>query len=158
MNGRAMIDVRPLNSRDRETADAILRVLLAGYAIEAESIGATTFPPLEETVDGILARTTEFHGVRVDGALSAVIELERGEPSETTLIAALVVHPDRFRRGLGRALVEFAIEEAAGPIRVSTASRNRPAIALYRSLGFRAVGDRRTLQGIEVESFLHPGR
>lgn len=149
-----MIDITPLDSRDRETASAILRVLLAGYAAEAETIGATLFPPLEETVDGILARTSEFHGICVEQTLSAVIEIERGDPTEPTLIASLVVHPARFRQGLGRALVEFAIARSTGPIRVSTATRNHPAIALYRSLGFRPVGDRRTLQGIEIESFV----
>ena len=47
--------------------------------------------------------------------------------------------------GLGRALVSFAIERArergCRRLELDTAEENAPALALYRSLGFRSGGD-----------------
>jgi len=62
-------------------------------------------------------------------------------------IQNVAVHPDWRRRSIGRRLVGFALDEgrAAGVPRALLEVRryNQPAIALYRTLGFREMGLRR---------------
>jgi ribosomal-protein-alanine N-acetyltransferase len=58
-------------------------------------------------------------------------------------LARLAVHPDLQGRGIGRALVTDAIAYAGGEYRtlvLNTQTHNTRSQALYRRLGFRAVG------------------
>lgn len=61
-------------------------------------------------------------------------------------ILSLAVRPALRRAGIGRALLEAALDEAAGRAATSTilevAADNDAAKALYRGLGFRKVGSR----------------
>jgi ribosomal-protein-alanine N-acetyltransferase len=61
-------------------------------------------------------------------------------------IQNVAVHPDWRRRSIGRQLVETLLSEArqAGVRRalLEVRSTNRPALTLYRKLGFRETGTR----------------
>ncbi|HEX6217650.1 MAG TPA: GNAT family N-acetyltransferase, partial [Sphingomicrobium sp.] len=58
----------------------------------------------------------------------------------------LAVHPDHRRRGIGRHLLNHFLDDArdAGSSRVHLEVREgNPAVAMYRSAGFKTVGRRR---------------
>jgi ribosomal-protein-alanine N-acetyltransferase len=102
-----------------------------------------------------------FHHALRDPTQRVVVarEVERGQPPRivgycVVLLAAdeaqvhnLAVEPEWRRRGLGRRLLESGLRAAAREgaekafleVRVS----NREAIALYRSVGFEPLGERR---------------
>lgn len=77
---------------------------------------------------------------RVAGSLTMWNVVGEGE------IANIAVHPDFWRQGIGRALMQTALDKAAelGFPRVMLEVResNEPAQALYRSLGFVEDGRR----------------
>jgi GNAT superfamily N-acetyltransferase len=67
----------------------------------------------------------------------------------------LVVDPARFRRGIGRRLLE-AVEARAprpGRVIVSTGAANAPARALYQTAGYAEVGRVEVAPGILLSSF-----
>ena len=62
---------------------------------------------------------------------------------------SLVVHPDFFRRGMGRQLVQFAKDLFPGmDMTVETGVDNGPAIGLYLKMGFEEVGQYDTDHGV----------
>ena len=73
-------------------------------------------------------------------------------------ILNVATHPDWRRRGIGRLLVEAALDEARDEsiTRVTLEVRryNTPAIALYERLGFRRVGERRNYYGAGEDAVL----
>ncbi len=113
-------------------------MLHEAYVTEAALVGAEDFPPLGRTVEDFMASDNQFFAYHRDGLVCGVIELEllSGGDSDGTLIASLGVSPDAFRRGIGRALAEHALQLAQGKLCVSTAELNEPAIRLYQSVGF----------------------
>ncbi|HYC03702.1 MAG TPA: GNAT family N-acetyltransferase [Azospirillaceae bacterium] len=63
----------------------------------------------------------------------------------------LYVHPDAYRRGVGRALLRHAIDQVGGRARTSVLDGNIPALALYLSEGFVIVETKDGhLQGLEA--------
>jgi len=68
------------------------------------------------------------------------------------------VHPKARRRGVGRSLVDHLIADArrlrAKTIHMEVRASNAPAIALYRSLGFREAGRRAAYYRVGQEDAL----
>lgn len=52
-------------------------------------------------------------------------------------LAWLYVDPALARRGVGRALVEYALSEMGRPVSIEVLAGNAPALALYEGCGFR---------------------
>lgn len=139
-----------------ELRQSVAALYRAAYTVEAELIGASRFPPRETRSRDLVGRGSRFAGVVSRGQPVAVIELESN--SSGTLIAALVVDPGFFRRGLGRALVEHAQSTEPDPILVSTAERNTPALKLYESMGFERLTRRRKIENIDLVSLIYRKR
>ena len=63
----------------------------------------------------------------------------------------IATHPDDRRKGaastLMRTLIEYAVEHRSRLVLLEVRRTNRPAIRLYRSLGFSAIGVRRRYYG-----------
>lgn len=59
-------------------------------------------------------------------------------------IGWLFVHPDAFRKGIGRALLSAALREIDGDPYLWTMRENQPAIRLYASVGFQIAEHRQT--------------
>ena len=77
-------------------------------------------------------------------------------------ISLLVVHPDYFRRGIGKALVEYVETiEGINKLIVSTGALNTPARRLYEQLEYLLVEEVLLMEGLTVsryEKWLYEGR
>jgi ribosomal protein S18 acetylase RimI-like enzyme len=103
-----------------------------------------------ETVADLQNSDETFVGYWVDGQLAGVLSYEQRD--EGIHIDRLVVHPDYFRRGIGRALLQW-LETAVSSsphITVSTAAKNQPAIQLYQSQGYTIVQYTALPDGLEL--------
>ncbi|MCY7784839.1 GNAT family N-acetyltransferase, partial [Bacillus sp. S20C3] len=90
-----------LQHKEDVTAREIIAVQQPAYIKEAELIGFDGIPALQETAKDIQASREQFAGYRKDGRLIGVISYEKNMHHLT--ICRLVVHPDGFRKGIGRA-------------------------------------------------------
>ncbi len=126
-----------LDHRDAIESERIRRVLFDAYSIEAQLIDMADFPPLRRSADHIRHAQSTFFGCIHESELVAVAEIER-EAAQQATIASFVVHPTRFRRGIGSQLLRHVLELLGNTlVTVSTASKNKPAIALYAKHGFQ---------------------
>ncbi len=98
-------------------------------AYARELLKATTFAWVAE-VDGRLAGSLTMWDVAGEGE-----------------IANVAVHPDFWRQGIGRALMQTALEKAAElgfeRVMLEVRASNEPAQSLYRAFGFVEDGIRR---------------
>lgn len=66
-------------------------------------------------------------------------------PDEAMVIHLLCVRPSKARRGIGKSMVQFIMEEArktnCQAVRLDTGAQNTPARALYTQIGFEFAGD-----------------
>ena len=139
-------------SHERQVLE-ILDLQRASYAVEAELIGSFDIPALEDTADTLRRCGENFCGFFAEGRLVGAISYKRGD--DILDIHRLVVHPDHFRKGIARALVEH-IEGIAGTadrIVVSTGAKNVPAKRLYRSLGFEETREAEAGPGLRITFF-----
>lgn len=63
---------------------------------------------------------------------------------EVLVIHLLCVRPSQAGRGIGKAMVQFAIDEGkrlnCKAVRLDTGEQNKPAVALYKKMGFELAG------------------
>ena len=139
-------------------ADAIHAVMQDAYRVEARIIGEADFMPLRRGAADIAASPARFLGVVEGDVLSAVAELDEADPASVHF-DALVVRPEAFRRGLGRALVRTVLaEDPARTVTVSTARGNAPALELYAACGLRPRDEWATPDGIPMVTLAAPPR
>lgn len=122
-------------------------LLDAALADEAARIEATASEgwdsrAIAEEINGAAGRV---YGLRCEGVLTgvAIFQLVLDEAS----LLSITLLPEFRGRGLGRRLLTRALEaletEGAQTCFLEVRSRNAPALALYRSLGFVQAGLRR---------------
>ena len=145
--------IRHLDLSDERQVLEILDLQRASYPVEARLIGSFDIPPLKDTADTLRRCGETFYGFFEKGRLVAAISCKRED--DILDIHRLMVHPDHFRKGIARALVEHVAKKAgtAGRIVVSTGTKNIPARRLYRSLGFEETGQAEVQPGLGVTSF-----
>ena len=124
-----------MNNKDEELSCQIREVFQASYRIEAELLGVIDFPPLKRKMIDFINSDTEFYGSWIDGKIVAIVEVK---PSDKhTDIHSLVVHPEHFRQGHGKRLIQFVLKTLDSEVyTVETGLKNEPAIKLYTELGF----------------------
>ena len=105
-------------ARRRELALAGLEAAFLPLAVAAEREGLFDYQLAVAELDGAVA------------GFAAYTE---------EVLAWLYVDQAMSRRGVGRALARHALERAGRPMSVEVLQGNEPALALYRSLGFRDV-------------------
>ncbi len=141
--------IKQLEHKDLAVAEQILRVQRPSYQIESDLINYPDLPPLHENVADIRDSDETFVGYWLDGILAGFLahEPEKGG----ILISRMVVHPEFFRCGIGRALLRW-LETAVSPttLTVSTAAKNQPAIRLYQSEGFVIYQQKTLTDGLEL--------
>jgi ribosomal protein S18 acetylase RimI-like enzyme len=120
---RSELAIRPWRERDHDSVEALLKLLSDDAVVSSEDA-----PTYVAEADG-----------RVVGMVTLCVFKTLTGPK--AYLDHLVVAADSRRRGIGRALVEHAIEEAkvAGASRVDlTANAQKQAgRSLYRSFGFQ---------------------
>ncbi|MDQ6419543.1 GNAT family N-acetyltransferase [Paenibacillus sp. LHD-117] len=142
--------IQRIEHRNMADAEAILAVQLPSYRVEAELIGFDGIPALKDTPESVMASEEEFVGFYEEGQLAGVISYA-AEADEID-ICRLVVHPDRFRRGIATKLLEHVLRHCAAGKRavVSTGAANEPAIALYKRYGFEEYGQLEVAPGFFI--------
>jgi ribosomal protein S18 acetylase RimI-like enzyme len=143
--------IRLVNIQDNDVAQRVLAVQRPSYHIESTLIEYPNLPPLFETVVDLQNCDEIFVGCWLDEQLAGVLSYE--QKGEGIHIDRLVVHPDYFRRGIGRALlkwVETAVSPPPAHITVSTAAKNQPAIQLYQTEGYTIVQSNTLPDGLEL--------
>lgn len=130
-----------IDHRDPDLALRVRDLQRVAYRIEAELIGYDRMPPLREEVTDILRLDLTILGAMEGASLIGVLGYVR--VSGTVDIDRLAVEPARFRRGVGRMLLDglHLRESDASRFEVSTGAANRPAIALYEAMGYRLTSE-----------------
>jgi glyoxylase-like metal-dependent hydrolase (beta-lactamase superfamily II)/GNAT superfamily N-acetyltransferase len=143
--------IRLADIRDLSVATQIHSLSRAAYSVEAEWIGCTNFPPLNETLD-LLQRSTDCFLIVVEGdTIVGCIAYDRH--ATKTTITRLVVSPQHFRKGIAVALLRnLETRLAEGTIVCAeTADRNEAAIRAYEKLGYTAVSRQSSPEGIALQ-------
>lgn len=140
-----------------EEAEAVWYLQQTAYRVEAELIGFADLPPLMETVADLKQCGETFIGWFEEEELAAALSYtDNGSELE---VCRLMVHPACFRRGIGRRLMQEAEarrELGTSRIRVSTGTRNLPALRLYESCGFATEKVREVAPGVELTTLVKP--
>lgn len=136
-----MNDLRidPIDHRALPIATRLHAVHMAAYAVEAELLGASYFPPLHCTVDDLRAAPHDYRAAFIGREMVGAIAIATGLDEEGlgVNIASLVVAPAFHRRGVGRALMAMVLRaQGQGGLTVQTGLKNLPALALYAQSGF----------------------
>lgn len=92
---------------------------------------APAFVPLSEAAQREGLFEYALRVAELDGTAAGFAAFTQDE------LAWLYVDPDLSRRGVGRALVEDALERMERPVSIEVLEGNEPALELYRSCGFR---------------------
>lgn len=135
---------------DLTLSHKILAIQRSSYQIEADLIGFQGIPALSETVDDIMNSKEIFLGYYEDDQLLGVLSYEENE--DFVDICRLVVSPASFRKGIGRLLVNYIVEEIRGSrdVVVSTGLKNIPAVTLYEKLGFQQEQKVEIAPGVQI--------
>ncbi|MBS4190564.1 GNAT family N-acetyltransferase [Bacillus sp. FJAT-49705] len=144
--------IKEIDIRNRELAEEVLNVQIPSYMVEAEIIGFSDIPPLKDTVDTLQQCGETFFGYYIEEELCGAISLkvEKGEID----IHRLIVHPEHFRKGIAQSLLDFIeCKEEIETIKVSTGSKNTPAVSLYIKNGFHKVDEVRVNEQLSLTFF-----
>lgn len=141
--------IERLDLTDRRTAERVLEIQRAAYAMEAALVGFDSIPPLHESLEELQVQPLEWLGAVEDGLVVGAMAIT-GE-GRACDIDRLVVDPAWHRRGIGRRLVAAVTHHVV--VTVSTGRDNTPAVRLYESLGFRRVGETEVEPGFRTLQF-----
>jgi ribosomal protein S18 acetylase RimI-like enzyme len=146
------VPLERLDLTQKGVAAAVLELQRRAYGIEAELIGSDEIPALSETLEELQASGETFLGAYLEGTLVGAISWR--VDAGVLDLHRLVVDPDRFRAGIGSALVRAALaaEEVERAI-VQTGSSNEPAKQLYRREGFEEIDEVEVVPGLRVTRF-----
>jgi ribosomal protein S18 acetylase RimI-like enzyme len=145
--------IRKLNLREPNEVQSLLNIQRLAYRIEADLIGFNDIPTLKDTIYSMQECNETFYGYFDNTMLCGAISYTR--EGETVDICRLFVHPERFRQGIGKALVKkvLEVENDASKFTVSTGSKNTPAVILYQQLGFVETGRTEISDGVYLSHF-----
>ena len=156
----ARVEIEEASAGDIEE---IVEVQRLAFREEMKLYGFFDIPPLTETVEEVLEALHEQVVLKAvcDGAIVGAVRATVREGS--CLVGRLVVRPELWNRGIGRALMD-AVEERYGDscrLELFTGSRSIRNITLYEKLGYVAfrtedVGD--SIQLIYMEKARGAGR
>ena len=127
--------IERLQNKDIGVSNKIRSVFQVSYAVEAELLNATDFPPLKRSLESYLKSDNDFFGYLKNQELAGIIEINHDD--SFTHIQSLVVNPKFFRQGIARKLIEFTLNSFNSKLFiVETGVENGPATELYRKLDF----------------------
>ncbi|KMM39515.1 GNAT family N-acetyltransferase [Guptibacillus hwajinpoensis] len=138
--------IKLLNHQNADTAKQILNVQLPAYRKEAEIINFDGIPQLSETVASIQMSDETFIGCYRDGEVAGVLSFEHIKG--TIRICRLVVHPDYFRMGVAKEIMEYLLVTNDKDFVVSTGADNVPAVKFYEKFGFQEAERSEPVKGV----------
>ncbi|MCM3745830.1 GNAT family N-acetyltransferase [Paenibacillus pasadenensis] len=151
-----MYQLERLSITDPIVSQELRDLQTVAYKVEAYLIGFHGIPHIGQSHEALLASPADFYGCRLQGRLAGAIALEQESPGEIT-IDRLVVHPDFFRKGIGRFMLLKALEMNPNADHlVSTGTLNAPAIQLYTAAGFTETSRLEVAPGVELTFFKRP--
>ena len=145
--------IRELNIQDNEMVQDILDIQIPAYQMEAALIEYWEIPPLKDTLEKIKASGESFYGYFEGEKLLGVISyMVDGDVMD---ICRLVVHVDCFRKGIAKKLLMYVETNMTGikKMKVSTGSKNTPAMKLYKSQGFEKCQVVEVDEGLQITEF-----
>jgi len=144
--------IERLQNSNIETSKKIRFVFQASYKVEAKLLNAIDFPPLKRSLENYVNSSTAFFGYFTDQELAGVIEIDHN--NNFTHINSLVVHPNFFRQGIARKLIEFVFKSFDSKrFVVETGLDNEPATKLYKKFDFIEVKQWDTDHGVRKIKF-----
>lgn len=144
--------IKKLDHQNLATAKNIRTLFQVSYAVEAELLKAKDFPPLKRPLEAFFICKNDFFGYFQNNELAAVMEID--QKKDSVHIQSLVVQPKFFRKGIGKALVNFAFEKYRTDLfTVETGAANGPATKLYLRTGFTKIKEFDTVHGIKKVRF-----
>lgn len=144
--------IKIINLADDKLAQGVLDIQGLAYRIEADLIGFDGIPALHESINKLKSSSEIFIGYFIDDTLLAVLSYSIDD--KTLDIGRLVVHPDYFRRGIGKALVQYVEAiEGISRIIVSTGTGNTPAQTLYERMGFQTTGQVKLTDDVSLSQY-----
>ena len=144
--------IEKLRNKDVNISSKIRSVFQVSYAIEAKMLNATDFPPLKRPLESYIESKNAFYGFLLNKEIAGIIEIKSTD--QFIHIQSLVVHPDYFRQGVARKLMEYVLESYDSNLFVvETGVDNVPASALYRKLDFIEVKQWDTDHGVRKIKF-----
>jgi len=142
-----------LDNTRLEIGIQIRSLFQVSYKIEAALLKADDFPPLKRPLNDFLNCKNEFFGYVKNKDVVAIVELKHS--NSNSHVQSLVVHPNYFRQGFGKRLMQFVIKKVTtNTITVETGFENFPARQLYKSLNFSEKGNYNTVFGIRKIKFI----
>ena len=150
-----MILSSPDPACDPAYAARLLRLQHASYALEAALLDDTRLPPLREDEVELAAWRgrwlAAWDGVDLLGAVAW------REAPDVVEIDKVMVDPGALRRGVASTMLGRVLDEAGErEVLVATGTANRPAIALYATLGFRREAEEQVPPGIRITRLRRP--
>lgn len=134
-------------------AKEVLNIQLASYKVEAEIIGFYDLPPLKDTVETLQQCMETFFGFYINEELCGVISVKKEKG--VIDIHRLMVHPNHFRKGIAKKLLDFIESDHDGfeTMIVSTGTKNTPAVTFYLKNGFSILEETRITEHLSITSF-----
>ena len=130
--------IKIINISNRKDAKDVLNVQIPSYKVEAEIIGSYDIPPLKDTVNTLQNCDETFIGYYENEELCGVISIKLDD--EEVDIHRLIIHPNHFRKGIAQLLLNFIESKfEVETIKVTTGSKNAPAICFYKKNGFEDI-------------------
>jgi len=146
--------IRAIDLDDNSQALDLLMLQQLSYRVEAKLIGFKEIPPLWDSPKTLKDSGELFFGYYgEDGKLAGSVSVKQA-PKEIT-ICRMMVHPAYFRRGIASRLLDY-VEQLANPgmlIKVSTGTKNEPAVNLYRKYGYEPGQIMEIAKGITLTVF-----
>lgn len=142
--------LRAIDPTDIPTADRIVEIQRAAYAVEAALIGFDGIPQLTETAEQVRQHEPMcWIGAFLDRTLVGLIAYE--ETDTEVDIDRLAIDPGVARQGFGRLLVQSVPTNK--PAIVSTGAKNEPAVRLYSAEGFEPTDSIEISPGVMLARF-----
>ncbi|TDF94180.1 GNAT family N-acetyltransferase [Paenibacillus piri] len=145
--------IREIDLNDNAQVLDLLMLQQLSYRVEAQLIGFKEIPPLWDSPKSLKESGELFFGYYEGHRMAGSVSVKQ-TPKELT-ICRMMVHPDFFRRGIASRLLEYA-ESLAVPgmlLKVSTGTKNEPAVNLYGKYGYKPGQTMEIAKGITLTVF-----
>lgn len=145
-------EFRQIHLHEITECAGVLDLQRKSYKVEADLIGTDEIPPLKETFEQLQECGETFIGYYIDGRLAGAVSYKK-EEGNVMDIHRMMVHPNFFRRGIARKLINQLEQISYSEIIVSTGAANTPAVKLYEKLGFERQKDSVVGDGLLIANF-----